>query len=115
MPRTPGEALLRIRRQRAEKEYSYFPRQPRDHSVYDKKRPERHKFYHTSEWRKLREAHIRRYPLCEVCKEAGRITPARIVHHIVEIKDGGSPLDTDNLQSVCRSCHNRLHAGGRGA
>lgn len=71
------------------------------------------KLYDSAEWRKLREIHIRRNPLCESCLENGRITPAVIVDHKVEIKDGGGRLDPDNLQSLCRSCHNKKTAQER--
>ncbi|XPS83916.1 HNH endonuclease domain protein [Desulfosarcina variabilis str. Montpellier] len=33
-----------------------------------------------------------------------------IVDHIVELKDGGAPLSEDNVQSLCRSCHQRKTA-----
>lgn len=32
--------------------------------------------------------------------------PATMVDHIKEIKDGGSKLSLDNLQSMCLPCHN---------
>lgn len=64
-------------------------------------------FYNTTEWRKLRDWKIRKNPLCEHCDSHGRITPATEVDHIVEIEDGGSKTDPDNLQSLCKACHRK--------
>lgn len=68
-------------------------------------RPERHAFYGTGQWRRIRNAYIRRHPLCEECIRQGRVTQAVIVDHVIEIKDGGSKTDMNNLQSLCRFCH----------
>lgn len=73
--------------------------------IYDEKRPEA-KFYHGARWKRLRAWFLRRHPLCEMCLQAGRITPATVVDHIKEISDGGSRYDPDNLQALCIACHN---------
>lgn len=49
-------------------------------------------------------------PYCEACMAAG--TVKGLVHgahidHIVRRKDGGAPLDTRNLQTLCRAHHDR--------
>ena len=62
-----------------------------------------------SEWKKIRNRYIKLNPLCELCKERGRFVPAELVHHKVELEDGGTH-DDDNLQSLCKSCHSRIHA-----
>ena len=67
------------------------------------------KFYHSKEWKRVRGLKLKHSPVCEECKEK----PAVIVDHIVEIKDGGSKLDIDNLQSLCRACHNTKTAKER--
>lgn len=59
------------------------------------------KFYHTTQWRKVRVLKLRTNPLCIRCNGS-----AKMVDHIVEIKDGGSKLSLDNLQSMCLPCHN---------
>lgn len=61
----------------------------------------RHKFYTSSQWIKLRNIHLKSSPLCIICHSAGKI-----VDHIVELSDGGCSLCVDNLQTLCRSCHN---------
>ena len=73
---------------------------------YDAVRPERHKFYHTARWRRVREAYIKKNPLCVMCLTEGKVTQGVIVDHIVEIQDGGDLTSPDNLQTLCRYHHN---------
>lgn len=55
-------------------------------------------------WPKLRAAILQAEPLCRPCNEAGRVTAAAEVDHIVPRSRGGSS-DRQNLQGICRSCH----------
>ncbi len=57
------------------------------------------------QWQQLR-LHILRRDLymCQACKLAGRITPARDVDHKVNKAQGGDD-HPDNLQALCRPCH----------
>lgn len=56
-------------------------------------------------WRKLRIQVLERDDyLCVQCKANGRLTPATDVDHIVNKASGGTD-DIDNLQSLCKSCH----------
>ena len=48
------------------------------------------------------------HPLCEMCLKEGRLTPVDEVHHIVPISQGGTHA-RDNLMSLCRSCHTKIH------
>jgi len=70
-------------------------------------------FYNSPAWRRLRKMKMQQNPLCERCyKDAGRIIPATIVHHRVEVKqDWSRRLSMDNLISVCDSCHAHIHGG----
>lgn len=52
-------------------------------------------------WRKRRMMFLRRNPLCKTC---GAI--AREVDHMIPITAGGSQSD-ENLQALCKTCHNR--------
>lgn len=65
-------------------------------------------------WRKIRKAFITANPLCGECKRQGKFTPAEEVHHIIPLAEGGTH-NSDNLMSLCKSCHSRLTAkeGGR--
>ena len=68
-------------------------------------------FYHSSEWRAVRLQVLERDGyLCQPCKRAGRITPAKTVDHIEPLRTNWSRrLDLDNLETICRQCHNAKH------
>jgi 5-methylcytosine-specific restriction protein A len=68
------------------------------------------KLYESPAWRRLRAIYLKRNPLCEVCYAEGRITPAVICDHRVEIKDGGAKLDMANITAMCYACHNKKTA-----
>ena len=63
--------------------------------------------YNTAAWRRLRAAYRDQHPVCEECKRQGKTTPMFAVDHI---KPHGGNVglfwDWDNLQSLCRKCHN---------
>lgn len=58
-----------------------------------------------SRWRRVRLMRLAREPLCRLCAARGRVAAAVLVDHIVPIRDGGAVLDDDNLQPLCRECH----------
>ncbi len=67
-------------------------------------------------WLRLRKAKLTAQPLCERCKEEGRVTPASEVHHIVPVEDGltltekeALMYDHRNLRSLCHDCHVKTH------
>ena len=70
------------------------------------------KFYHSKEWKRVREAAlVRDHFLCQKCLNDNIINSAEIVHHIIEVKEDWSKrLDIINCESVCKRCHNSLHA-----
>lgn len=78
------------------------------------------KFYTGKAWARCREAYRRSVGgLCEVCLQEGRYTPGVIVHHVEHINpdnvtDPRVLLDWSNLQLVCRSCHQAIHARDKG-
>ena len=67
------------------------------------------KFYASAQWRKVRKLKLQQDPLCEICERQHVVKAATIVHHKQEIKQGGDPFAWDNIESVCASCHMRLH------
>lgn len=69
-------------------------------------------FYHSQAWRKTRCAYINENPLCQCKQCSNRIVPlpGEHVDHIIPIKNGGDPLDWNNLQTLNRLCHNRKSA-----
>lgn len=62
-------------------------------------------------WRKVRKTYLLQHPLCEECEKHGRVTPAKEVHHIKAISEGGDRLNPDNLMAVCRACHQKFTEG----
>ena len=69
-----------------------------------------HKRY-GSGWRKIRARYMRKEPLCEACREQGKIELATLVHHKKPLSDGGTN-DEENLMSLCVSCHEKIHRRG---
>jgi 5-methylcytosine-specific restriction protein A len=82
-----------------------------DAREYDKYRrdPETGKRY-GREWRAIRKRYIALHPLCERCEAGGLITPAREVHHVKPLSEGGTH-DEDNLMALCSSCHSGFTLG----
>jgi 5-methylcytosine-specific restriction endonuclease McrA len=37
------------------------------------------------------------------------VAVGEIVDHIIPIEEGGEFMDTENLQTLCMSCHNKKH------
>lgn len=70
----------------------------------------------TNRWRLLRHDKLSQSPLCERCKEEGRLRPASEVHHIVPVENGHTKaeraalmFDPHNLQALCHDCHVTVH------
>lgn len=78
-----------------DREYNKHRRDPDTYKRYGRK------------WRRIRDSYIARYPLCERCKESGRLTPAEEVHHVKPLSDGGTHTES-NLMSLCTPCHSSI-------
>lgn len=68
------------------------------------------------QWRETRNTYVASHPLCERCKERGRIRATQCVHHIVPVESGLTDRDCEqlcfslgNLQSLCYECHAEVH------
>lgn len=65
------------------------------------------RLYRTERWRELRAWQLRREPFCAECEASGfHNIIAEVVDHITPHR--GNPalfFDPDNLQSLCKSCH----------
>ena len=57
---------------------------------------------HSNRWIKLRRAKLTACPLCEDCKETGRITPATEVHHIKPVEDALNLADKESHVALGR-------------
>lgn len=66
--------------------------------------------YWTNRWKKARAVVLSEEPLCRMCGRFGINTPATVVDHIYEIKDGADPFERSNMQPLCRACHNKKTA-----
>ena len=79
------------------------------------------RLYKTVRWKRLREAQLRKAPLCQCEHHRGKDTgwPADVVDHITPHR-GSRRLffDANNLQSMNKACHDRFkqsqEAGGAG-
>ena len=68
-----------------------------------------------SKWRRIREEVFERDEyLCQECRRQGLITGVElhgvgvgICDHIVPLAEGGAEFDADNLQTLCKTCHDR--------
>ena len=62
-----------------------------------------------SRWRRARERHFAAYPLCVCCEAQGRVSPARILDHVIPHK-GDSRLfwDPHNWQGLCDWCDRHI-------
>lgn len=77
------------------------------YSFYNSKRKDDDamKFYKSREWREKRLEILKRD--CFTCQHCGET--ANLVHHLVEVRvDFSKRLDNGNLESVCKSCHNKI-------
>lgn len=75
--------------------------------------------YNNTSWKKLRDTYIKQNPLCELCLIDGKVTPATDVHHKQSpFKNGAINYqllnDIENLQSLCKECHGKVHANQQG-
>ena len=85
---------------------------------YDERRGSARKRGYTHQWDKAAAAFKREHPLCRMCEQQGRVTPAFAVDHIIPHK-GDMTLfwDRSNWQPLCREHHDidkqRIERGGR--
>lgn len=69
-------------------------------------RPSRHERGYGTRWDKARRTYLISHPLCVMCEQDGRLTPATVVDHI-NPHHGDQALfwNTDNWQSLCTTHH----------
>ena len=73
---------------------------------YDKYRGNSAKRGYDHKWRAARQRFLEQNPICKHCFEAGKLTPAVVVDHIVPHKGDRTLFwDRDNWQPLCASCH----------
>jgi 5-methylcytosine-specific restriction endonuclease McrA len=62
--------------------------------------------YNKTRWRRIREAQLQREPLCRMCAQEGRITPATVADHIEPHRGDMVAFWRGSLQSLCVGHHN---------
>lgn len=89
---------------------------PKDYKKKTRKENISQKYYNKTAWKVLRNSFIHDHPLCQLCLQEGKVTPAEHVHHKVPFLTGTTEgdrlkllLDQDNLMSLCRKCHILVH------
>jgi 5-methylcytosine-specific restriction protein A len=68
-------------------------------------------FYLSPEWRGLMAEIV--LDRGKRCQECGRTGTRIFGDHIIELRDGGAPLDRRNVRLLCGSCHTRKTAAAR--
>lgn len=67
-----------------------------------------HQRGYDARWRKARLSYLKRHPLCVMCQDEGRVTPAEVVDHKKPHR-GDTALfwSEGNWQPLCASHHNK--------
>ena len=60
-------------------------------------------------WKRIRDSYVHEHPLCELCLETGKLVETEEVHHRIPLSEGGTHA-RENLISLCKTCHAKLHA-----
>ncbi len=76
---------------------------------YETQRYKQNARAYNADWRKRSRAYLAQHPACEQCEARGIMRDAVLVHHVRPILEGGDRFDDDNLQSLCRECHEIIH------
>ena len=101
------------------------PRKPK--STFHNDNPSRElrkKAYGDTRWRKVRQNHIQKHPLCEQCLKEGKVYAGTLedplqVHHIKSPFTNGTInyellLDDKNLETICSYHHGLEHQEAKG-
>lgn len=70
-----------------------------------------HDFYSSAEWKSLAAmARQQQHNECQQCRKKGYYSPCEIVHHVKHVKKHPElALSIDNLECLCRNCHEEAH------
>jgi 5-methylcytosine-specific restriction protein A len=63
------------------------------------------RWYGTPRWKRIARRQMRAEPLCRMCKEEGRISPATVADHIVPHRGDPFLFWSGALQSLCAKHH----------
>ncbi len=77
-------------------------------SYYDSQRGSSTKRGYDSMWQRNSRQFIKENPLCDECYKQHRLTPSRVVHHIIDHKGNYELMwDVSNWQALCKVCHDK--------
>jgi 5-methylcytosine-specific restriction endonuclease McrA len=67
--------------------------------------------YKSKKWKQFRKKILRRDKyLCRECNRYGKTTGANTVHHCIPVsEDPELKYNSNNLISLCESCHEKMH------
>lgn len=73
--------------------------------------PKVERFYHSTQWRKCRTAFVAyKHGKCEICGKTGNLVHHRVHLNEENVDDPFISLNFDNLELLCKDCHNTIHA-----
>jgi hypothetical protein len=75
--------------------------------------PHIHRWYCTASWQRRRAHQLMIEPLCRLCLERGRVTPATVADHIEPHRGDFAAFRLGELRSLCADCHNGLDGTNR--
>jgi 5-methylcytosine-specific restriction endonuclease McrA len=64
------------------------------------------RLYDTVRWRRISKRQLTLEPLCAMCLQVGRDTPATVCDHIEPHRDDPVKFWSGPFQSLCSTCHN---------
>lgn len=65
------------------------------------------KWYHTTRWRRMRQAQLRRQPYCVLCRAQGKTRFATVADHVKPHRGDPELFCVGELRSLCEEHHNR--------
>lgn len=63
------------------------------------------RWYSTARWKAIRKRHLNEQPLCVMCEQMGKLTPADVVDHIIPHRGDHDLFFEGKLQSLCKLHH----------
>ncbi len=73
--------------------------------------PKLEKFYHTTQWMKCWAAFVAlNHGKCQICGKRGNLVNQWTHLNEENVDDPYISLNFDNLELLCRDCHNKIHA-----
>ena len=83
--------------------------------TYDHQRGSKHQRGYNARWDRLSKLFRKNNPFCAICEKNGILKIGQCVDHIIPHKDDKELFwDSDNLQTLCFSCHGIKTAGEDG-